>query len=131
MTRSPDGFVRRLYAGYRALIRGAVQLLGAAIVLLAVSAAISLPVWFFAHNAPVAFDIGVLAAIGAALVWFVVRRLRSGPQRWTFRGLTVSITIFAVPVCILVLALAARSVALALAGALLLSGVVAWRVVPS
>jgi hypothetical protein len=131
MTRSRDGFARRLFAGYRALFRGAVQLLGAAIVLLVVSAAISLPVWYFAHNTPVAFDIGVLTAIAAAFVWFVVRRLRSGPKRWTFRGVTVSIAIVAVPVFVLVLALAAHSVALALAGALLLSGVIAWRVVPS
>lgn len=131
MTRSSDGFARRLYAGYRALFRGTVQLLAAAIVLLTVSAAISLPVWFFAHNTPVAFDIVVLTAIGAAGVWFVLRRLRTAPKKWTFRRVTISVTMAAVPVFVLVLALVSHSVVLALVGALCLSGVIAWRVVPS
>ncbi|MDA3947673.1 MAG: hypothetical protein PF508_00475 [Spirochaeta sp.] len=131
MTRHYVQIPRRLLAGYRALFRGTFQLLAAALVLLLVSAIISLPVWFFAHTTPVAFDIVMIVAIGAALVWGVVRRVRPGGKKWSFRRLAISTAMIAAPTVVLVLALASHSGVLALAGALLLSGVVAWRVVPS
>lgn len=131
MTSSRVQFHRRLLAGYGTLLRGAFRLVAATVFLLVVSAAVSLPVWFFAHTSPLAFDILVLSAIGAAIVWSLVRRVRSGGNGWSLRHVVISAALIAGPIFVLVLALVSQSAVLAIAGALFLSGIVAWRVVPS
>jgi len=113
---------RRLARGYTLLFTGLLRGTGTLIVLLMVSAAVTLPLWYAAHHLPGVFNVAVIAGILAGLI-VLVRRILSGTV-WFRISLFVLIGI---------------AVGTAVAGFPLVGGItvvattglIAWRVVPN
>ena len=69
---------RHLIRGYAQLLRGIGRAFLWLVVLGGLSAAVTLPVWWFATSAPEAFTAVTLVGVGAGAVWIVAVRRRPG-----------------------------------------------------
>tara|TARA_B100000614_G_scaffold237485_1_gene235739 strand:- start:2296 stop:2649 length:354 start_codon:yes stop_codon:yes gene_type:complete len=69
---------RRLVRGYAQLLRGIGRALLWLTVLGGLSAAVTIPVWWFATTAPGAFTAVTLVGVGAGAVWILAARGRPG-----------------------------------------------------
>lgn len=121
---------RTIVDGYRTLFHHGLTLLLGVVTLAAVSAAVTLPVWFLASRWPGVFNVLVLALITFALAWIILHRprrsdLASRPGR-SRTGFLVRMLLLLIPGVLVLAGAASWSGPLLIAGLLLLSLVGAW-----
>ncbi len=96
-----DGFLRRVFKGYAGLLKG----IAFFTVLVGASAALgflaSWPLWLFSTESRTLYSLFCAAAIGAGLVWLIVRAAtRRRPERRR-RGVLVTVLAVAAFICVL------------------------------
>jgi hypothetical protein len=85
--------VGRLSRGYASLLRGILSLALAAVVLVTISAGVTLPIWWLADRFPRAYSLGVATLVlGGVMFLLILRRFRRDGASATLRRLMLGVT---------------------------------------
>lgn len=85
--------VGRLSRGYASLLRGILSLALAAVVLVTISAGVTLPIWWLADRFPRGYSLGVATLVlGGVMFLLILRRFRRDGASATLRRLMLGVT---------------------------------------
>ncbi len=117
--------IGRIIRGYGELMIRLVRTAAAILILLCVSALVSVPLWFLATRTPTLFNILVgVSILAAAVYWVLQKRTKRTASRlylWTA----------AANLSVIIIALLVHSIAIAVIGVVLFTGLLAWRAYPA
>ena len=124
--------IERIVGGYRVMFRSVFRFIVGTVVLLAVSSAITVPLWYVADRFPGFFNVAVLTAVAGTIVFsftkYVTSAVRTHGRKRVLGRIIIRVGMYVVLVFGVVGAISSRSIPAVLTAGVAILTVVAWRV---